>query len=123
MVSLIICLSSGKGTWTEVIKIIQGKNWQNIFLITTDFGKDNFSLQKENMKLIIVNPFDEINAIKDIIKKDLHNQISDFEVALNFVSGSEKEHMALVEAIMELGLNFRLITLINGEVDSLGLSR
>ena len=123
MVTLIICLSSGKGTWMEVIKVIQSREWTSIFLITTDFGKDNFSIKKENMELILIDPFGDVHAIKESIKKGLHHKISDFEVALNFVSGSGKEHMALLEAVMELGLNFRLITFSNGEVNSLGISR
>jgi len=38
------------------------------------------------------------------------------------VSGSGNEHMALLEAVLELGLNFRLVMLNNnGQLETLGL--
>ena len=40
MTDLIACISSGKGTWGHVARIIDGQEWNNIFLITNDFGKD-----------------------------------------------------------------------------------
>ena len=43
------------------------------------------------------------------ISKQLKNKIKDMEIALNLVSGSGKEHMAVLSAIMKLGLGFRLI--------------
>jgi len=82
MPTFIACLLSGKGTWSEVLKIVNAKEWNKVFLITNDF-----------------------------------------EIALNFASGTGKEHMALMEAILELGLNFRLVTLKNGEVEVMGMER
>ncbi|MBI2665827.1 hypothetical protein HYX12_04355 [Candidatus Woesearchaeota archaeon] len=123
MPTLIACLSSGKGTWTEVNKIINSQPWNKVFLITDHFGKENYKNSKENVELLVVNFFQEIPMITAQIVQGLQNKISDFEVALNFVSGSGKEHMALMEAVLELGLNFRLITLNNGQVETLGLKQ
>ena len=100
MPTLIICLSSGKGTWTEVIKVIQSQSWNKVFLITNDFSKENFTLKKENFYCVSINSFDEVNALKDQIVQELRGKIADFEVALNFTSGTGKEHMSLMEAIL-----------------------
>ncbi len=121
MPTLIACLSSGKGTWIEVIKIINSQQWDKVYLITNQFGVDNFKVPNENVKLILVDTFQEVSVIVDVIKKSV--KISDFEVAINLVSGTGKEHMAVLEAVLELGLNFRLVTLKNGNVVSLGLER
>lgn len=59
----------------------------------------------------------------ETITKKLKDQITDFEVALNLCSGSGKEHTAVLEAILELGLNFRLITMNNNQIDVLGIKR
>ena len=42
MTSLVAWLSSGKGTWSHVAKLINSENWDSVFLITNDFGKNNF---------------------------------------------------------------------------------
>ena len=122
MPTLIACLSTGKGTGTEVNKIIQSQEWNKVFLITNQFGKDNFTPGK-NTELVLIESFPDspTTIITEQIKKQLKDKIADFEVALNFVSGSGREHMALLEAVLQLGLNFRLVTLNRNNVEVLGL--
>ncbi|MEK6853327.1 MAG: hypothetical protein AABX64_01460 [Nanoarchaeota archaeon] len=122
MPTLIACLSTGKGTWTEVSRIIQSKEWNKVFLVTNQFGKDNY-MPGKNTELVIIENFPETPTIDitEQIKKQLKDKISDFEIALNLASGSGKEHMAVLEAVMQLGLNFRQITLNRNNVEVLGL--
>ena len=124
MPTFIACLLSGKGTWSEVLKIVNAKEWNKVFLITNDFGKQNFQNNNPLVELIVVDSYypDPSSLTKSIIKH-LQGKINDFEIALNFASGTGKEHMALMEAILELGLNFRLVTLKNGEVEVMGMER
>lgn len=123
MPTLIACLSSGKGTWSEVMRVIQGQPWQQVFLISDQFGQEKCPLRQENISFILINIFQETPALVADIKRQLQGKITDFEVGLNLVSGSGKEHMALLQAVMELGLNFRLVTLQQGQVQTLGLER
>lgn len=122
MPTLIACLSSGKGSWSEVSKIISQRQWNKVFLITNAFGKEKFQ-PSANTELIVVNDFLEVPELVKEIKKNLNGKISDFEVALNLISGAGKEHMAVLEAVLELGLNFRLVGLKNGNLEVLGLER
>ena len=124
MPTLLACLSSGKGTWSEVLKIVNAKEWNKIFLITNEFGRENFQNNRPSIELIVIDTFnpDSSTMAKAIIKQ-LQGKISDFEIALNFTSGTGKEHMALLEAVLQLGLNFRLITLKNGEIEVMGMER
>ena len=123
MPTLIACLSTGKGTWGEVSKIMQSQPWQKVFLITNSFGKENFTSMPSSAELVVVNFFQETPSLVEDIKKQLQGKISDFEVALNIASGSGKEHMAVLEAVMELGLNFRVVTLKNNQYEVLGLTQ
>ncbi len=122
MPTLIACLSTGKGTWSEVTRIMNSQPWSKVFLITNEFGKENFK-PTANTELLLFNFMAETPILVEQIKKQLQGKVSDFEVGINLVSGSGKEHMAVVEAVLELGLNFRLITLNNGQVETLGLKR
>ncbi|MBI2582412.1 hypothetical protein HYV87_04790, partial [Candidatus Woesearchaeota archaeon] len=108
--------------WTEGSKFIQSQEWSRVYLITNQFGKENYNPGK-NTELILVDSFPDTPAIfmTEQIKKQLKDKITDFEVALNFVSGTGKEHMALLEAVLQLGLNFRLVTVNRNNVEVLGL--
>jgi hypothetical protein len=125
MPTLIACLSTGKGTWAEVNRLIQIGSWNKVFLITNAFGAENFRNKPENTELVVVDADNKsVVELVDDIKKALGGKISDFEVALNLVSGSGKEHMAVLEAILELGLSFRMVTVNSrGEMEVLGLRR
>ena len=43
MTELIACLSTGKGTWGHVARLMQDQEWDKIYLITNDYGKENFN--------------------------------------------------------------------------------
>lgn len=110
MTDLIACVSSGKGTWGHVVRVIEGQDWNKIYLITNDFGKENFKAEKPT-ELILINPDKPISEIRNDIESQLKGKITDLEVAVNLVSGSGKEHMALLSALLKIGLGFRLIAL------------
>lgn len=118
MPTLVACLSTGKGTWIEVTQIIKAQEWDKVFLITNQFGQEKFK-PNSNTKLIPIDTFKEATELSEQIKSQLKDQIKDFEIALNITSGSGKEHTALLKAIMELGLNFRLTTLKNNQLEIL----
>lgn len=123
MPTLIACLSTGKGTWSEVTRIMNSPQWSRIFLITNEFGKENFKSADSRVELVMINSFLEPSEMVEQIKTQLQGKITDFEVGLNLISGSGKEHMAILEAVLELGLNFRLITVNKGQVETMGLGR
>lgn len=114
MTDLVACLSTGKGTWVEVAKLINSYEWRSIFLITNDFGKEKFTSQKE-VKLILIDPNKSTDSMKKIIQEALKDKLSG-DVALNMSSGSGLEHMALLTAIMNLGVGIRFVIPENNEI-------
>ena len=110
MTSLIACLSSGKGTWSHVNELINKEDWDQIFLITNDFGVQNFKPEK-SVNYILINENKLLSDMVEDIKKQLEGKINDLEVAVNIISGNGKEHMAVISAVMKLGLGIRLVAL------------
>jgi hypothetical protein len=90
--------------------------------LTDQFGQERFTPHGTS-ELIVVDFQREPQELVEQIKQGLQGKIADFEVGLNLASGNGKEHMALLEAVLELGLNFRLVTLQQGQVEVLGLRR
>lgn len=122
MTILIACLSVGKGTWMEVNNLIRAQDWDKVFLLTNQFGQDKFRPDQKT-ELIVIDTTGDLVSLVKAIKDNLKKKITTFEVALNLVSGSGKEHMALLEAVLELGLNFRLVTMRNNQLEVMGLER
>lgn len=110
MTILVACLSTGKGTWGHVSRLIQEEKFEKVFLITNEYGKENFQ-KSDNMELI---PFDfnqGLIELRDNIYNSLKDKIKDTEIALNITSGAGKEHMALLSAVLKLGVGIRLLAL------------
>lgn len=107
MTELIVSLSSGKGTWGHVARLIEGEEWTKIFILTNEFGAEKFN-KPDNAEFILINERQGLQELVAQIEQQLKGKTG-HEVAVNFVSGSGKEHMAVLSALMKLGLAFRLI--------------
>ena len=118
MSTLIACLSTGKGTWGHVSRLIQDGKFDNTILITNDYGKENFN-SNDKTELINVNMNSGLKELRDEIIDKIGKKIKSAEVAVNFVSGSGKEHMALTAALLKLGLGIRLIALTKDGVEEI----
>jgi hypothetical protein len=106
---LISLLSSGKGSWGQVSGLIRRGEWDNIILIGDSFAK-KFKTQKPTEFIEIKD-----NTIKDMkqdILEKLKGKIKGTEVALSIASGSGKEHMALISALLSIpvGIRFTVLT-------------
>lgn len=118
MTTLVACLSSGKGTWGHIGRLIADYDWKKIILITNDFGKENFTPEKPS-EFIIVDSMQGLKELRNAIGQGLKDKISDTEVAVNVISGTGKEHMAIISAILKMGLGIRLIALTKDGVEEI----
>lgn len=113
MTSLICCLSTGKGTWMKVMDVIKGQEWEKIYIITNQFGKEKFNSPKQAEYIVVDNEAKTKDIIRQI--RELLN-ITDFEVAVNLDSGTGKEHMAVISALIQKGLSIRFVSIENNQL-------
>lgn len=116
MTTLIANLSSGQGTWTEVLKLIAQAEWDKIFIITN--SPEQLQINKE-VEFIVIDENQSVVQLRDQIYSKLKGKISGFEVALNLISGTGKEHMAIISAVLKCGLALRLVNASNSGVDEI----
>lgn len=114
MTDLIACLSTGKGTWIEVSKLMKSADWTNIYLIAPKFSMENFKHEKK-FEFIEINPDGEIEDMKNIIVEKLKNKLG-IDTAISLISGSGKEHMAVISAALTLGAGIRLVSIRNNNM-------
>jgi len=114
---LIALLSSGKGTWIEVGKIIEQGDWEKIILIGDEFSR-KFTPKKQ-AEFIQVDFRKDIISLRDEISSKLKGKIGGLEVALSISSGIGIEHSALISAVLNIPLGIRLVSLSNEKLAEL----
>lgn len=110
---LVALLSSGKGTWGQVAGLINRGEWEKIVLIGNDFMNSKIK-EFEFAKKAEIVVVDFNKSIKEVImelKEKLKEKIQGTEVALSIASGSGKEHMALISALLQLPVGVKFIAL------------
>jgi len=113
MSTLIACVGEGKGTRSHVARLIKAGEWNQVFLITKDSTEKGIT---PNNRVIAIDMEKKIPELAEEIKQKLKGKILDTEVALNLVSGSGKEHMSILAAVLKLGLGIRLVSICNDQI-------
>lgn len=108
MPTLIACLSTGKGTWGHVAQLLK-EQWDKIYLITNEYGKENFT-KPDNAEFIVINTSQGLRELRDQLIDKLKSKIKS-NIALNIISGTGKEHTALISALLKLGTPIKLIAI------------
>ncbi|MGV8140998.1 MAG: hypothetical protein ACP5NW_01000 [Candidatus Woesearchaeota archaeon] len=120
MAHLIACLGSGKGTWNELNKIIASGLFDKIYLVTNEFGEQNYVRPnvKEGVVITIIR-LDFDKASEDLVpelylilkKYFMQDKVQDLDMAVNITSGTGKEHSIVISTMMKLGYGIRLVDL------------
>ncbi len=110
MTVFVATLGSDTGTRKHVQRIIEEGEWDKSVLITTKDAQTGFTCAKD-ITWVIVDTELFLTPLKEHIKKAITGSIGFGDVAVNFVSGGGKIHMATLGALLELGAGIRLIAL------------
>ena len=107
---LIALLSEGKGTWGQVAGLISRGEWEKIILLGDSYARD-FAAGK-NVEFMTINVNAPLRELKEEFSEKLKDKISGLEVALSIASGTGKEHMALISALLSIpvGVKFTALT-------------
>ncbi|MBI3051896.1 hypothetical protein HYY74_05560 [Candidatus Woesearchaeota archaeon] len=108
MTSLIACIGHEGPAWEYVQKLILGASWEQVFLVCSEEGKSRFASQRQ-VHFITVDSKQPLIILVDEVRKALDGKIADTDVAVNMALGTGKEHMALLSALLKLGLGIRLV--------------
>ena len=116
MTELVACLSTGTGAGTlaHLTRVMEEHSWDKVFLIANELDKDKF--KADNVEMIIIDSNRFLPELVEDIKNQLKDRITGTEVAVNLISGTGKEHMAVLSALLKLGLGIRLVALTKSGV-------
>lgn len=113
MVQLVALLSKGEGTWGQVSGLMKRGEWEKIVVIGSSFAK-NFLVDGVTFDFVEVDLDNSLVTLKKELVEKLKPKLdSDFssEVALSIASGTGKEHMALISALLSIPVGVRFTAL------------
>ena len=106
---LVALLSSGEGTWGQVAGLVKRGEWEKIILLGDSFAQKFTSDKKA--EFIEINTSLPLRELKEEFAKKLKGKFSGMEVCLSIASGTGKEHMALISALINLPVGIKFVAL------------
>ncbi len=118
MTQLVLCVSDDERAWPHLYRLILEGEWSAIYAIGPASSRRKFHPQK-SITFITADFAAPVGEIVESLKKQLAAAFTDFEIALNLVSGSGKEHMAILAALLKAGVGIRLVAVTHEGVREL----
>ena len=114
---LVAPLGVGKGTWGHLARLISDEEWDKIILVSNEWGRGIFESSKSD-----ITDWIEINNRGgfEIIVDQIEEQLPDRDITLSLISGSGKEHMAVLTAIQKKKIKCELVILTGDGVKYYG---
>jgi hypothetical protein len=104
---LVAFLGSDKETWGQVTGLINKGEWEKIILVKSK-DAESYASPKQAESVVIDTTMPLVDLKADLLKK-LKSKFSGFDVNLSIASGTGKEHMALISALLSVPVGIRLV--------------
>lgn len=114
--NLVCFQGSDKEGWAQLNALIKRGEWEKIVLVKNKSTQD--IPLPENSDVISLNSDKLLLELKNEIIEKLKGKINkEFEVALSIASGTGKEHMALISALLSIPVGIRLVAFTKNGVE------
>jgi len=111
---LVAFLGNDKDNWGQLSGLVNKAGWDKIIFVK---NKEAENFPAENIETINVDGSKPLLDLKKDIVDKLKGRISEFEVALSIASGTGKEHMALISALLSVPVGIRLVVYTKNGVE------
>lgn len=104
---LVAFLGTDKENWGQITALINRMEWERIILVRNKSSEDFVPSKKAD--IISVSSEKPLLELKQDIMNKLDGKLGELEAAVSLASGSGKEHMALVSALLSMPVGIRLV--------------
>ncbi|MGV8131801.1 MAG: hypothetical protein ACP5N7_06910 [Candidatus Pacearchaeota archaeon] len=112
---LVAFLGDDKETWGQVTGLINHGEWEKIILVKSKSSEEyNSPKPADIVKVDTSKPLVELK--EDIINK-LRTKFVGFDAHVSIASGTGKEHMALISALLSVPVGIRLVVFTKNGVE------
>jgi len=103
---LVAFLGKDKENWGQLKALVSRGQWENVVVVKT---KEAEEFELGNAEIIKIDSDKPLTDLKDDLINKLRTKLKDFEVALSIASGTGKEHMAILSALLTIPVGVRLV--------------
>jgi hypothetical protein len=103
---LVAFLGKDKENWGQVKALVSKGQWENVVIVK---NKDAEEFEIENAQIVKIDSEKPLVELKEDLIDKLKSRLNDFEVALSVASGSGKEHMAILSALLTMPVGVRMV--------------
>ncbi|MEK6908561.1 MAG: hypothetical protein AABX23_00735 [Nanoarchaeota archaeon] len=114
---LVAFLGDDKETWGQVTGLINRGEWEKIILVKSKTSDEYIS--SKDADIITVDTSKPLVDLKDDMIKKLRPKFSGFDVHVSIASGTGKEHMALISALLSVPVGVRLVVFTKNGVETI----
>ncbi len=106
--NLVACVGADRENWGQITALMNRMECERIILIA---GKDvnDFPTNEKCVVLEVESAAPLLEMKRSLVDRLRPLLIKEFEVALSLASGTGKEHMALVSALLSIPVGIRLV--------------
>jgi hypothetical protein len=104
---LVAFLGNDKETWGQISGLINHGEWEKIILVKSK-SADDYDSPKES-ELVIVDTSKPLVDLKGELVTKLKDKFSGLDAHVSIASGTGKEHMALISALLSIPVGIRLV--------------
>ena len=102
-------LGNDKENWGQITALVNRLDCENAVLVK-DKSVESIPSTEKKCEVINVNSESPLTELKEDMLKKLKGKIEGaFEVAVSLASGSGKEHMALISALLSIPVGIKLV--------------
>ncbi len=112
---LVAFLGEDKENWGQVNGLINRGDWEKIILVKSKSSED-YEAPKES-DIVIVDTSKPLIELKEDIINKLRKKFEGFDVHVSIASGTGKEHMALISALLSLPVGIRLVVFTKNGIE------
>ena len=112
---LVAFLGDDKENWGQITGLINRGEWDRVYLIKNK-STGGFPVT-EKCTSVDIDTNGPLLEIKKELMGKLKGKLKDFEVALSIASGSGKDHMALISALLSMPVGVRLVVFTKSGVE------
>ena len=110
-------IGEDKENWGQITGLINKGKWEKIILVKNK-NITSFPIYP-NAEIITIDSSKKLLNLKKDLMDKLKGKFSEFEANVSIASGTGKEHMALISALISLPVGIRLVAFTKEGVKSI----
>ena len=112
---LVAFLGDDKENWGQVTGLINRGDWERIILVKSKSAEEYES--SKQTEIVTVDTSKPLIELKEDIINKLRKKFEGFDVNLSIASGTGKEHMALISALLSIPVGIRLVAFTKNGIE------